>query len=82
MPSQTKPMSHRTSLPAIYAHHLNSTPNAMQKRMGRIVNVQSHASRQARAPNIRVFSRNTGKNKKFFSRSNLTALDSYGRSPA
>lgn len=66
----------------MYAHHLNKTPNAMQKRIGRIVNVHSHASRQARAPNISVFSRNKGRNRKFFRRSNLTALDSYGRSLA
>lgn len=75
-PSQTKPISHRVSFPAIYAHHLKSTPKAMQKRMGRMVKVHSHASRHARAPNMRVFSRNMGRKRKFFSRSNLTALDS------
>jgi hypothetical protein len=50
----------------------------MQKRMGRTVKVQSHASKQAAAPKLMTLSRNHGRSRKFLSRSNLTALDSYG----
>lgn len=52
----------------------------MPKRMGRMVKVHSQASRQAKAPKVMDRSRTKGTTKKFFNRSNLIALDSYGMS--
>lgn len=75
-PSHTKPMSHLASLPTTYAHHLNNILKAMQNLIGNIVKVHSQASRHANAPNINVFSIYGGIRRKFFRRSNLTALDS------
>lgn len=75
-PSHTKPMSQCASLPTTYAHHLNNILKAMQNLIGNIVKVHNHASRHANAPNIKVFSIYGGIRRKFFSRSNLTALDS------
>lgn len=77
-PYQTKSTSHLASFPIRYAHHVVSTLRAAQNRMGRIVNVHSHASRHASAPKDNVHSTNHGRRRKFFKRSNLTALDSYG----
>jgi len=77
-PYHTNPTIHFISLPTKYAHQRTKTETAMQKRIGSTVNVQSHASKQAKTPNVIVLSRNPGKSRKFFSRSNFTALDSYG----
>jgi hypothetical protein len=66
----------------MYIHHLMSTVKAMKKRIGRMVNVWSQASKHARAPKYNVRSRKAGKRSTFKSRSSLTALDSYGISLA
>src|SRR3569833_609012 len=79
-PSQTKPVIHLTSLLTTWPHHRTSTPKARQKRIGRMVKVHSQASRHAKAPKFMVLSRKDGSSRKFFNRSNLTALDSLGRS--
>ena len=50
----------------------------MPKRIGRIVKVHNQASKQAKAPKVIDRSRTNGKTRKFFNRSNLIALDSYG----
>jgi hypothetical protein len=65
-----------------YAHQRTNTDAAMQNRMGSTVKVQSQASKHAAAPNVMALSRYHGSSKKFLSRSNLMALDSYGMSLA
>jgi hypothetical protein len=46
--------------------------------MGSTVKVHSQASKQAAAPKVMALSRNQGSSRKFWRRSNLIALDSYG----
>ena len=79
-PYHTKPTSERISWPTRYAHQRTNTEAAIQNRIGNTVKVHNQASKQASAPKVMVRSRNHGTSRKFFSRSNLMALDSYGMS--
>lgn len=80
MPDQTKLMSHRNSFQITYSHHLTRTPRADRNLIGKMVNVYSQASKQARVPKYMICSRYGGRSNALSNRSNFTALDSYGAS--